>query len=57
VNMLMNLYVVGFKVLKELVMKSSTFWEINLCSLLKVNQHFVPAVVTNIFASTFIHQY
>jgi hypothetical protein len=31
---------VEFEVLSELVMKSSLFWDIRLCSQLKVNQRF-----------------
>jgi hypothetical protein len=30
----------GFEVLTAVVMKSSVFWDIMPCSLLKVNQHF-----------------
>jgi hypothetical protein len=32
--------VVGFEVLTVVVMKSNIFWDIMLCSPLKVNQHF-----------------
>jgi hypothetical protein len=35
-----NKYLVGFEVLTVVVMKSSIFWDIMLCSWLKVNRHF-----------------
>jgi hypothetical protein len=31
---------VGFEVLIEVAMKSTVFWDITLCSPLKVSQHF-----------------
>jgi hypothetical protein len=31
---------IGFEVLTAVVMKSSIFWDITPCSLLKVNRHF-----------------
>jgi hypothetical protein len=36
-NILSN---VGFEVFRTVVMKSSIFWDITLCTLLKINQHF-----------------
>jgi hypothetical protein len=35
-----NLFHIGFEVLTAVAMKSSIFWDITLCSPLKVSQHF-----------------
>jgi hypothetical protein len=49
----MKRYSVGFEVLTAVVMKSTIFWNIMLCSSLKVKQHFTRTYRLHLYGGLF----